>query len=226
MVRAAARDQHPLTPSDAGPSARGWRAMLPARLALFAALAIAAGLCGCNPAGYPTCYRIECPYPPVYQNSYAGYIPATTTSPVGGPAVEAFDDPFADYTQRSLTISPSSGNAQASNLALQTATPWPRYSSDTSIPANGADGGGRQEAGGNEQGGRRFAGDQHRRRRLVVWRRRNGRRRTRRTISRKPGRPRGEARSDAVRRHSARVQHTFSNVQHAFGAEFDPLIHP
>ncbi len=124
----------------AAPLPRGVGAMrdfLP-KLAPFAALAIAVGLGGCNPAGYPTCYRIECPYPPVYQNSYAGYIPATTTSPVGGPAVEAFDDPFADYTQRSLTISPSSGNAQASNLALQTATPWPPYSSDTNIPGNGA----------------------------------------------------------------------------------------
>ena len=112
------------------------RELLP-KLAPFAALAIAVGLGGCNPAGYPTCYRIECPYPPVYQNSYAGYIPATTTSPVGGPAVEAFDDPFADYTQRSLTISPGRQRT-GSNLALQTATPWPRYSSDTNIPGDGA----------------------------------------------------------------------------------------
>ena len=91
----------------------------------------------CNPAGYPTCYRVECPYPPVYQNSYVGYVPAYAP---GGPAFgEApFDDPFSDYTQRSPTISPGAGNAQAANLALQTATPWPRYSSNTNIPGNGA----------------------------------------------------------------------------------------
>src|SRR5271165_2385737 len=51
----------------------------------------------------------------------------------GGP----FDDPLGDYTQRSLTISPTSGNAQAANLAIQTSTPWPRNSQYTSIPGNG-----------------------------------------------------------------------------------------
>jgi hypothetical protein len=48
-----------------------------------------------------------------------------------------FDDPFAEYTQRSLTISPTSGNAQAANLAMQTSGPWPRSSQYTSIPGNG-----------------------------------------------------------------------------------------
>jgi hypothetical protein len=106
-------------------------------LQIVAALGLAAALGGCNPAGYPTCFRVECPYPPVYQNSYAGYVPAYTD---GRPAFgePPFDDPFADYTQRSLTVSPSSGNAQAANEVLQTATPWPRYSSNTSIPGNGA----------------------------------------------------------------------------------------
>ena len=42
-----------------------------------------------------------------------------------------------DYTVRSNTISPSTGNTQAANLALQTATPWPPYSSNTAIPGNG-----------------------------------------------------------------------------------------
>jgi hypothetical protein len=111
---------------------------MPARsLQIVTALGLAAALGGCNPAGYPTCYRVECPYPPVYQNSYAGYVPAYSN---GRPAFgePPYDDPFADYTQRSLTVSPSSGNAQAANLALQTATPWPRYSKDTNIPGNGA----------------------------------------------------------------------------------------
>jgi hypothetical protein len=49
-----------------------------------------------------------------------------------------FDDPLADYTQRSLTLSPTSGNAQAANLAIQTRTPWPRESQYTSIPVNGS----------------------------------------------------------------------------------------
>ncbi len=48
-----------------------------------------------------------------------------------------FDDPTAEYTQRSLTISPTSGNAQAANLAIQTSTPWPRNSWNTRIPGNG-----------------------------------------------------------------------------------------
>jgi len=48
-----------------------------------------------------------------------------------------FDDPVAEYTQRSLTISPTSGNAQAANLAMQTSGPWPRSSQYTSIPVSG-----------------------------------------------------------------------------------------
>ena len=106
-------------------------------LEAVAALGLAAGLSGCNPLASPDCYRVQCPYPPVYQNSYAGYIPATVPgrSAFGEPP---FDDPFADYTQRSLFINPTSGNAQAANTALQTDTPWPRYSSNTNIPGNGA----------------------------------------------------------------------------------------
>ena len=49
-----------------------------------------------------------------------------------------FDDPTADYLQRTALVSTSGGNAQAANVAMQTATPWPRYSNDTNIPANGA----------------------------------------------------------------------------------------
>ena len=107
-------------------------------LEAVAALGLAAGLSGCNPLAYPDCYRVQCPYPPVYQNSYAGYVPATV--PAGRLAFgePPFDDPFFDYTQRSLFINPTSGNAQAANTALETATPWPRYSSNTNIPGNGA----------------------------------------------------------------------------------------
>jgi hypothetical protein len=49
-----------------------------------------------------------------------------------------FDDPFADYLQRTALVSTTGGDSQAANIAMQTATPWPRYSNDTKIPANGA----------------------------------------------------------------------------------------
>ena len=106
-------------------------------LKAVAALGLAAALSGCNPLAYPDCYRVQCPYPPVYHDSYAGYIPAYVD---GRPAFgePPYDDPFADYAQRSLTISQGAGNAQAADTAMQTATAWPRYSSDTNIPGNGA----------------------------------------------------------------------------------------
>ena len=64
-------------------------------LKIIAALGLAAGLSGCNPLAYPDCYRVQCPYPPVYQDSYAGYVPAYTD---GRPAFgePPWDDPFAD----------------------------------------------------------------------------------------------------------------------------------
>ena len=49
-----------------------------------------------------------------------------------------FDDPSAGYTQRSLTISPATGNAQAANLAMQTSGPWPRSAQYTRISGNGS----------------------------------------------------------------------------------------
>ncbi|MBV9287412.1 MAG: hypothetical protein JO288_06250 [Hyphomicrobiales bacterium] len=92
---------------------------------LMGALAVASALGGCYSAGYPACYTVcTAPYPPAY--------------PAHPPLPTAWDDPFADYSQRILTVSPSAGNAQAANLALQTATPWPRHSSNTNIPADGA----------------------------------------------------------------------------------------
>jgi hypothetical protein len=49
-----------------------------------------------------------------------------------------FDDPFADYLQRTALVSTTGGDSQAANTVAQTATPWPRYANDTNIPANGA----------------------------------------------------------------------------------------
>lgn len=104
---------------------------------IVAALGLATALGGCNSVGYATCYREECPHSSPHHNDDAGYVPAYAIArpPSGGPL---YDDPFTDYTQRSLTISPGAGNAQAANLSLQTTTPWPRYSQDTNIPGNGA----------------------------------------------------------------------------------------
>jgi hypothetical protein len=57
---------------------------------------------------------------------------------VGCSSTVGFDDPFADYLQRTALVSTTGGDAQAANIAMQTATPWPRYANDTNIPANGA----------------------------------------------------------------------------------------
>ena len=107
--------------------------------AVMAALVLGTALSGCNPFGYPDCYRVQCPSPPYYHASYAGYVPAYEASYAPRwPAFEPpFDNPFDDYTQRIVTISPGAGNTQAANAALQTATPWPPYSNDTNIPGNG-----------------------------------------------------------------------------------------
>ena len=49
-----------------------------------------------------------------------------------------FDDPSADYLQRTALVSTTGGDSQAVNTVMQTATPWPRNANDTNIPANGA----------------------------------------------------------------------------------------
>ena len=104
---------------------------------LIGALGLAAALGGCNSAGYPVCRAVcTAPYPPAYPAVYAP-LPAHPTP---------WDDPFADYTQRILTVSPTAGNAQAANVVLQTATPWPRYSQQHHHPRQrGADGEGDPE---------------------------------------------------------------------------------
>jgi hypothetical protein len=53
-------------------------------------------------------------------------------------STQAFDAPFADYQQRTIMVATTGGDAQAANVALQTATPWPRYANDTNIPADGS----------------------------------------------------------------------------------------
>lgn len=90
---------------------------------LIGVLGLAAALGGCYSAGAPVCHAGCTAYPAAYAPS-----PAYPTP---------WDDPFADYSRRIVTVSPSAGNTQAANLALQTATPWPRHSNDTNIPASG-----------------------------------------------------------------------------------------
>jgi hypothetical protein len=63
---------------------------------------------------------------------------AVSLALAGCSSTVGFDDPTADYLQRTALVSTSGGDAQAANIAMQTATPWPRYSNDTNIPANGA----------------------------------------------------------------------------------------
>jgi hypothetical protein len=63
---------------------------------------------------------------------------AATLAIAGCSSTIGFDDPFADYLQRTALVSTTGGDAQAANIAMQTPTPWPRYANDTNIPANGA----------------------------------------------------------------------------------------
>jgi hypothetical protein len=63
---------------------------------------------------------------------------AASLAVAGCSSTVGFDDPFADYLQRTALVSTTGGDAQAANIAMQTATPWPRYANDTNIPANGA----------------------------------------------------------------------------------------
>jgi hypothetical protein len=63
---------------------------------------------------------------------------AACVAVAGCSSTVGFDDPFADYLQRTALVSTTGGDAQAANIAIQTPTPWPRYANDTNIPADGA----------------------------------------------------------------------------------------
>ena len=63
---------------------------------------------------------------------------AASLALAGCASTVAFDDPTADYLQRTALVSTDGGDAQAANIAMQTPTPWPRHSNDTNIPGNGA----------------------------------------------------------------------------------------
>jgi hypothetical protein len=72
------------------------------------------------------------------RNAVAILCLAASLSVAGCSSTIGFDDPAADYLQRTALVSTAGGDAQAANIAMQTATPWPRYANDTNIPANGA----------------------------------------------------------------------------------------
>lgn len=53
--------------------------------------------------------------------------------------VQVYDpaDSVQEYTQRADAITLTAGNAQEVNTRIQAVDPWPRYVSNTRIPANG-----------------------------------------------------------------------------------------
>jgi hypothetical protein len=76
--------------------------------------------------------------PIVLRSAIAIAFLAASLTVAGCSSTVGFDDPFADYLQRTALVSTTGGDAQAANIAMQTATPWPRTANDTNIPANGA----------------------------------------------------------------------------------------
>jgi len=52
-------------------------------------------------------------------------------------SAQVLDNPFSEYFQRDVRISPSGGDANDTNAAIHTIDPWPRYARHTRIPGNG-----------------------------------------------------------------------------------------
>jgi hypothetical protein len=50
---------------------------------------------------------------------------------------QIFNDPFAEYAERTITISPGAGNAKDANAALHAIDPWPAYAGYTRVPGRG-----------------------------------------------------------------------------------------
>src|ERR1700751_5160014 len=64
-----------------------------------------------------------------------GLFAATTLS--SACRAQIFDDPFSQYFERGITITPGAGNAKDANAAIHTIDPWPPYAGDTRIPVDG-----------------------------------------------------------------------------------------
>jgi hypothetical protein len=52
-------------------------------------------------------------------------------------SAQMLDNPFSEYIQREVTITPGGGDANDTNAAIHTIDPWPAYSRNTRIPGNG-----------------------------------------------------------------------------------------
>jgi hypothetical protein len=52
-------------------------------------------------------------------------------------SAQVLDNPFAEYFQRDIRMTPDGGNANDVNAAIHTIDPWPRYARHTRIPGNG-----------------------------------------------------------------------------------------
>ncbi len=50
---------------------------------------------------------------------------------------QILDDPFSQYVERDITITPGAGNAKDTNAAIHTIDPWPPYAGYTRIPREG-----------------------------------------------------------------------------------------
>jgi hypothetical protein len=50
---------------------------------------------------------------------------------------QSWDNPFAQYFERGVTISPEGGDANSANAAIHTIDPWPPYVGNTRIPQTG-----------------------------------------------------------------------------------------
>ena len=58
-------------------------------------------------------------------------------------SAQVLDNPFSEYIQRDIRMTPDAGNANDANAAIHTIDPWPRYARHTRIPGNGRGGCGR-----------------------------------------------------------------------------------
>ena len=52
-------------------------------------------------------------------------------------SAQVLDNPFSEYIQRDVKMTPYGGDANDSNAAIHTIDPWPRYARHTRIPGNG-----------------------------------------------------------------------------------------
>jgi hypothetical protein len=52
-------------------------------------------------------------------------------------SAQVLDNPFSQYFQRDVRITPDGGNANDANAAIHTIDPWPPYARHTRIPGYG-----------------------------------------------------------------------------------------